>query len=67
MTQPVACFLLAKLALNAEVFSDDDWTDGQWPDGKQIFFEVDGHRLNAWETARLSSFGSKVGFDRKPL
>ena len=62
MTQPVACFLLAKLALNAEVFSDDDWTDGQRPDGKQIFFEVDGQWLNAWETTitycqKLTDFG----------
>ena len=28
ITQPVAWFLLAKLCLNAEVYLDDDWTDG---------------------------------------
>lgn len=50
MTQPVVWFLLAKLALNAEVYTDDDWTDGSRPDGKSIFFEVDGQRLNAWQT-----------------
>ena len=50
MTQPVVWFLLAKLALNAEVYTDDDWTDGSRPDGKAIFFEVEGQRLNAWQT-----------------
>lgn len=50
MTQPVVWFLLAKLALNAEVYADDDWTDGIRPDGKSIFFEVEGQRLNAWQT-----------------
>lgn len=49
--QGAAYFLLAKLALNAEVYADDDWTDGRRPDGKDIFFEVDGQRLNAWQTA----------------
>ena len=50
MTQPVVWFLLAKLALNAEVYTDDNWTDGSRPDGKSIFFEVEGQRLNAWQT-----------------
>lgn len=50
MTQPVVWFLLAKLALNAEVYTDDDWTDGSRPDGKSISFEVEGQRLNAWQT-----------------
>lgn len=50
MTQPVVWFLLAKLALNAEVYTDDDWIDGSRPDGKSIFFEVEGQRLNAWQT-----------------
>lgn len=50
MTQPVVWFLLAKLALNAEVYTDDDWTDRSRPDGKSIFFEVEGQRLNAWQT-----------------
>ncbi|MDD5861271.1 MAG: RagB/SusD family nutrient uptake outer membrane protein [Prevotella sp.] len=50
MTAPVAWFLLAKLAINAEVYDDADWTDSQQPDGKNIFFTVDGQRLNAWQT-----------------
>lgn len=49
ITRPVAYFLLAKLALNAEVFTDNDWTDGNRPDGKNIFFEIGGQRLNAWQ------------------
>lgn len=50
VTSPVVHFLLAKLALNAEIYSDDNWTDGNKPDGKAIFFEIDGKQLNAWET-----------------
>ena len=49
MTRPVAHFLLAKLALNAEVYADNDWTDGARPDGRQIRFTVDGNALNAWQ------------------
>ena len=40
MTQPVAWFLLAKIALNAEVYADDNWTDGTRPSGKDIMFDV---------------------------
>lgn len=50
MTRPVVNFLLAKLALNAEVYEDDDWTDGKRLDGKEIFFTVNGEKKNAWET-----------------
>lgn len=50
VTRPVAFFLLAKLALNAEVYADNDWTDKIRPDGTSIYFEVGGNTLNAWET-----------------
>ena len=50
MTRPVAYFLLAKLALNAEVYTNNNWTSGGRPDGKNLFFEVGGQRLNAWQT-----------------
>ena len=50
ITRPVVLFLLAKLALNAEVYTDDDWTDHQRPDGRNIYFEVNGEQLNAWQT-----------------
>lgn len=49
MTKPVAYFLLAKLALNSEVYTDDNWTDSNRPDGKNIKFTVDGKEMNAWE------------------
>ena len=50
VTRPVAWFLLAKLALNAEVYTDDNWTDSYCPDGKTIMFDVDGTQKNAWLT-----------------
>lgn len=50
VTAPVVHFLLAKLALNAEIYCDDNWTDGTPQNGKEIFFTVDGEQLNAWQT-----------------
>ena len=61
ITQPVVNFLLAKLALNAEIYMYDDWTQGyaNRPKGSGIHFSVpaadasshDGAKeLNAWET-----------------
>lgn len=50
VTAPVVHFLLAKLALNAEIYCDDNWTDGVPQNGKEIFFSVDGEKLNAWQT-----------------
>lgn len=50
VTRPVAWFLLAKLSLNAEVYTDDDWTDSSRPDGKTIMFDIDGNKKNAWQT-----------------
>lgn len=50
VTRPVAWFLLAKLALNAEVYTDDNWTDSYRTDGKTIMFNVDGTQKNAWLT-----------------
>ena len=49
MTKAVAYFLMAKLALNAEVYTDNDWTDQSRPDGKNIKFTVDGTEKNCWE------------------
>lgn len=68
VTRPVAWFLLARLALNAEVYCDDDWTDGHRPDGSQIFFNVDGRQLNAWQTCEayvdsLTAFGYRLADD----
>lgn len=52
MTKPVAYFLLAKLALNSEIYTDDNWNDGyaNRPSGKDIKFTVGGTEMNAWET-----------------
>lgn len=52
ITQPVVNFLLAKMALNAEIYMYDDWTNGysNRPNGKSIFFSVDGQNMNAWQT-----------------
>ncbi|MGI6222755.1 MAG: RagB/SusD family nutrient uptake outer membrane protein [Prevotella sp.] len=68
ITRPVAWFLLARLALNAEVYSDDDWTDGSRPSGSDIYFTVDGQQLNAWETCeayvdKLTQFGFTLASD----
>lgn len=50
VTRPVAHFLLARLALNAEIYCDNNWTDGVKQNGTNIFFNVDGQSLNAWQT-----------------
>lgn len=49
LTQGAACFLLAKLMLNAEVYADDNWTDGARPNGADIVWNVDGRQMNSWE------------------
>ncbi len=51
ITQPVVLFVLAKLMLNAEVYADNDWTDGVRPDGSQMLFNVWGEKMNAWQAA----------------
>ena len=65
ITKSVAYFLLAKLALNAEVYADDDWTDGTKLDGKNIKFTVDGTEMNAWEATiaycdKIAGLGYKL-------
>ena len=51
VTRPVACFVLAKLYLNAEVYTDDDWTDGVRPHGEDMAFAIGKASMNAWEAA----------------
>lgn len=53
LTRPVAYFLLAKLALNAEIYMDNNWVDDTHPDGKTIFFDVDGNTFNAWQSVEF--------------
>lgn len=52
VTQPVVAFLLMKLALNAEVWTDDDWTDEAAPDGAEIMLNCEGAERNAWQAVR---------------
>ena len=67
ITRPVAHFLLMKLALNAEIWTDDNWTDGVRPDGKAIQLECDDHaKRNAWETVVYygnAILGSDAGYE----
>ena len=51
ITRSVVNFVLAKLALNAEVYADDDWTDGVRMNGSELYFNILGQQLNAWQTA----------------
>jgi len=56
MTVFVAYFVMMKLALNAEIYTDDNWTDKQYPDGKEIrlktldYFSNEMDEGNAWQT-----------------
>lgn len=51
MTRPVAYFILAKLALNAQVYSDNDWTNNEGkPDGSTDF-EMNGQKVLCWDAA----------------
>ena len=69
MTQPVVDFLLAKLALNAEIYTDDNWTDNVYAKGNDINFTVNGRQMNAWETCiyycdKLTADGYSLMADR---
>jgi hypothetical protein len=62
MTKAVAYAMLARLAINAAVFSQDNWNQGQFTGGidkvepgitaagKAQNITVDGQTMNAWET-----------------
>lgn len=50
ITKPVVFFLLARLALNAEVYMDEVWVDKDYPSGISINFKVGDKLLNAWQT-----------------
>ncbi len=49
ITQPVAHFILAKLYLNAEVYANNNWTDGSVLNGRSMRFTIEGQAYNAWE------------------
>ncbi len=48
MTKAVAYFILAKLALNAEVYADDNWEDNSGVPNGSKSFTVDGTDIGAW-------------------
>lgn len=49
VTKPVVYFVLAKMYLNAEVYTDNNWSDGNRPDGKSMSFKINDQQYNAWE------------------
>lgn len=52
MTKATAYFLLAKLALNSKVYSDDNWeVNGNNPNGSTDF-TVNGVNIGAWEAVK---------------
>ena len=67
VTFDVALFVLAKLALNAEIYLDDDWTDKEYLDGKEIILDVYGQKMNAWEA--VTSFCNYLanGYSLEPV
>ena len=65
-TKPVALFLLAKLALNAEVYCHDNWTDAaSRPNGKNIEWTIYGNKYNTWEATIY--FCQELGFHNYSL
>jgi hypothetical protein len=65
MTKPVAYFLMAKLALNSQVYADNDWTDNNGTPNGQANFTVDGTQMNAWEATiaycdKITDLGYKL-------
>lgn len=50
MTKSVAYFVLAKLALNAEVYAEDNWATTSIPGGSTSFI-IDGEDVGAWQAA----------------
>ena len=68
MTKSVAYFILAKMSLNAEIWTDDDWTDDDRPDGRDIILVCEEEPLNAWEACmywcdQITSRGYKLEED----
>lgn len=50
ITRPVAFYLMAKIALNAAVYNDNDWTDNNGiPNGTLPTFTINGENKTAWE------------------
>lgn len=52
MTRPVAFFLMAKLALNAQVYNDDAWWLSKDPNGTAPTFTIGGQQVNNWKAVQ---------------
>lgn len=67
VTRPVAFYLLAKLALNAQVYADDDWLDnGGMPDGSTDF-SINGKNMTCWEaTVAYCDSITDLGYELEP-
>ncbi|MBO7052683.1 MAG: RagB/SusD family nutrient uptake outer membrane protein [Prevotella sp.] len=64
VTQGVAAFVLAKLYLNAEVYTWDQWTTTPRPDGSQMTFTISGNTMNAWEACtHYCTLIDQMGYD----
>ena len=63
VTQAVAFFVLAKLYLNAEVYTDDNWTDGSRPSGTSMHFRIFDKDMNAFEACiHYCNLISQIGY-----
>lgn len=64
VTKPVVHFVLAKMYLNAEVYSDDDWTDSTRSNGSSMQYTIAGNTYNAWEACLYyCNEIQKLGYD----
>ena len=67
MTKSVAYFLLAKLALNAQVYSDDNWEDNNGVPNGSTSFSVDGSDIGAWKaTIKYCDLIKEEGYTLNP-
>jgi len=66
VTRPVVDFVLAKMALNAEIWMDDDWTDDEYETGDDILLYCgDLGNINPWDACiyyceQLTELGYKL-------
>lgn len=65
ITRPVAFYLMAKIALNSQVYNDDDWTDNNGiPNGTLPNFTINGETKTAWEaTIAYSDSITALGYE----
>lgn len=58
VTRPVVSFLLMKLALNAEIWLDDDWTDAETLNGNDVKLRCEDVECDAWGAVRY--YGEQI-------